>query len=320
MKDFRRKANLLPIAALVLSWVAVCRPASAADHDDFFHRLSFELTGGLRWASVGDIGGHIGAIDSFLYDFCTEINYLPGQLRKPGPWGPDVALALRLDLRPGLSVAIGTGFLEVYDSSSSYGIGSFSSGTPDLDPRSITTYVRSDIRSIPVQAEVSRSWRLSRNISFTAGMGASVTFSSIRLHREMGIHPIFYNVTESIVWPHLDDHFRLKGIGFGPLGKAGLELRISSPLTLLFEVEGRYARTARLKGRQKYSYYSPIDNEYFVSGEAEGTLQIGTSDKTVMGLTGDFPDLSVSPSQSMRPARLDLSGFSCRLGVRFRFH
>ena len=134
----------------------------------------------------------------------------------------------------------------------------------------------------------------------------------------MGIHPIFYNPQEQMIRPLLDDLFSLNGFGIGPLGKVGLELKISRPLALVFEVEGRYARTAHLEGLQDYFYYSPLNAEYYVHGKIEGTLRIGTSDKTVMGFTNDFPDLSVTPSETMRKARLDLSGFSCRLGLRLR--
>jgi hypothetical protein len=61
-----------------------------------------------------------------------------------------------------------------------------------------------------------------------------------------------------------------------------------------------------------------VNSTYFVDGEIEGTLLMGTSDKTVMGLPEGFPDLSVIPSEAMRTVRFDLSGFSCRLGLRIR--
>lgn len=318
MKCFSGKGNVLRFATLVLTLLAVCRPAIAADEDGPLHRLSFKLSGGLRLTGVGDLRDHIGALDDYLHSFCGGYNYLPGQLDRPGVWGPDVAFDVRFDLGRRLSFGIGIGFMKTTDHSASFGIGDFSGGGPVLDARTITTYLRSDIRSIPVQADISRSWPLSRNLSLTAGAGVAVYFSSVKLERRMGIHPVFYVVEELVIRPHLDDLFSLRGIGIGPLGKVGLELKISRPLALVLEVEGRYAKTTRLKGFQEYSYYSPLNDEYYVNGEIEGTLQIGTSDKTVMGLTNDFPDLSVTPSETMRKARLDLSGFSCRLGLRLR--
>ena len=318
MRRLRKKGSVLFLSTLFLVLLAVCRPAIAADKDGLLHKLSFKLSGGLRMTGVGDLRDHVGALDDYLHSFCGGYNYLPGQLDRPGVWSPDVSLEVRFDLGRGLSLGLGTGFVKAADNSASFGIGDFSGGAPVPDARTITTYLRSDIRSIPVQADISRSWPLSRNLSFTAGAGVAVYFSSVKLERRMGIHPIFYNPQEQMTRPLLDDLFSLNGFGIGPLGKVGLELKISRPLALVFEVEGRYAKTAHLEGLQDYFYYSPLNPEYYVHGEIEGTLRIGTSDKTVMGLTNDFPDLSVTPSETMRKARLDLSGFSCRLGLRLR--
>jgi hypothetical protein len=318
MTCFRGQRSGLRFSTLFLFLLVAWRPAVAGDKDGILNTLSLKLSGGLGLTGIGDLRDHVGALDDYLHSFCNEYNYLPGQLDRPGIWGPDVALEVRLELGRGLSLGIGTGFMKTADHSASYGIGDFSGGAPVLDPRSITTDLRSDIRSIPVQADISRSWPLSRNLSLTAGAGVAVYFSSVKLERRMGIHPVFYVVEELVIRPHLDDLFSLSGFGIGPLGKVGLEYKISRPLTLVLEVEGRYAGITHLKGLQDYSYYSPLNAEYFVHGEIEGTLQIGTSDKTVMGLTNDFPDLSVTPSETMRTARLDLSGFSCRLGFRLR--
>ncbi|MCK7478208.1 MAG: hypothetical protein M0C28_12965 [Candidatus Moduliflexus flocculans] len=189
---------------------------------------------------------------------------------------------------------------------------------PTIYYRTVATFLRSDIRLVPVHVDVSYRLTLSRDLSLTLGAGAVACFASVDLERSLNFYPLIYNPAQGIVWPHLDDSFEVSGMGFGPLGKLGLEFRASRSLTLLFLIEGRYARVTRLKGRQSYSYNSWIDEGYDVEGENEGILRTGTSDQTVMGLTGDFPDISVTPSPTMRPVRLDLSGISCRLGFRLR--
>jgi hypothetical protein len=53
-------------------------------------------------------------------------------------------------------------------------------------------------------------------------------------------------------------------------------------------------------------------------GTDEGTLYIGTRDMTAEGYGGDCPDLVVSPSQNMKRAALDFSGFAVTAGLRIK--
>ncbi len=305
------------IAFLTLSLIAAILPAIAQEAGTSKNGLSIELGGGLRWTGIGDLRDHIGALDEYLYDLCGSANYLPGHLRQPGPFGPDLDLTLRLELGRGFSVGAGAGFSRILDRSESLGV-FFLYQDPTIHYRTVAAFLRTDIRLVPVHVDVSYRWTLSRDLSLTLGAGAVACFASVDLERSLNFYPLIYDPAQGIVWPHLDDSFEVSGTGFGPLGKLGLEFRASRSLTLLVLVEGRYARVTRLKGRQSYSYDSWIDEGYYVEGENRGVLQTGTSDQTVMGLTDDFPDLSVTPSPAMRQVRFDLSGFSCRLGVRLR--
>jgi len=305
------------IAFLALALIAANLPASAQEASTPKNGLSFELGGGFRWTAIGDIRDHIDALDEYLYDLCGSANYLPGHLRQPGPYGPDLDFTLRLELGCGFSAAAGAGFSRILDRSESLGV-FFLYQDPTIHYRTVATFLRTDIRLVPVHVDVSYRWALARDLSLTLGAGAVACFASVDLERSLNFYPLTYNPAEGIVWPHLDDSFEVSGIGFGPLGKLGLEFRASRSLTLLVLVEGRYARVTRLKGRQAYSYDSWIDEGYYVEGENEGFLQTGTSDRSLMGLSEDVPDLSVTPSPTMRQARFDLGGISCRLGVRLR--
>lgn len=305
------------LASLAFSLITLNPEAIAGDEGTSSSKFSLKLSGGLRWTSVGDIGDHVVALDDYLYGLCSGINYLPGQLKKPGPWGPDLDLELRLDLRHGFSAGISVGFSQVTKSSRSYGVAPFEIGSA-WEYRSITTSMDTKFWAMPVRLDVAHSWALSRGLSLSVGCGLAGYFVWVSLDRYMSFHPLSYLKTALNYWPALSDEYRVRGFGFGPVGRISLELRISNPLSFVFEVEGRYAKVNRLAGRQSYTYYSPVDSAYLIDGEVEGTLLIGTSDKTVMGLPDGFPDLSVIPSEAMRTVSLDLSGFACRLGLRFR--
>jgi hypothetical protein len=305
------------LAAFVLGLVTLGPAAIADDERTPSSKFSLKLSGGLRWTSVGDIGDHAVALDNYLYGLCSGINYLPGQLEKPGPWGPDIGLELRLHFRHGFSAGIEVGFSGVSESSRSYGIAPFEIGSA-WEYRSITTSMDTKVWTMPVRLDVAHSWAFSRALSLSVGCGLAGYFVWLRLDRYMSFHPLSYLKTALVYWPALNDEYRVRGFGVEPVGRISLELRISNPLSFVFEVEGRYAKVNRLAGRQSYIYYSPVNSTYFVDGEIEGTLLMGTSDKTVMGLPEGFPDLSVIPSEAMRTVRFDLSGFSCRLGLRIR--
>jgi hypothetical protein len=120
----------------------------------------------------------------------------------------------------------------------------------------------------------------------------------------------------------------LTSLGFGLRGRLGLEYRLSSSTFLSVSILGRWVSMRGWKGSRhdtsKWQWVYGLWGAYSAEGKDDRT-EDGTlwSDELHDDVTGNSYPILVfgrsSPSSDSRPARIDLSGFSVRLGLGFRF-
>ena len=110
---------------------------------------------------------------------------------------------------------------------------------------------------------------------------------------------------------------RANGTGYGIHGGLGLELKLSSGFAVFTEGSYRYAKLGNLDGRMSVKADSPFTETvegkiwYFEFFDASSSRQLS-------GISfGERPE--EEGQTTLRELEIDLSGFSLKIGLRFRF-
>ena len=121
---------------------------------------------------------------------------------------------------------------------------------------------------------------------------------------------------------------RLTGAGFGLHGRLGFEYRLSSSVFLTVSLLGRWVEMRGWEGSRRDAYEWEWTYGLWGSSSAEGSEERAENgqlwnDELRDDLTGrSYPILvfgESAPSPGSRPANINLTGISVRLGLGFRF-
>ncbi len=282
----------------------------------FKPRFSVKLTGGLGYVAAGDINKVLGSVnDSFKDARENNQQSVVGEIRKLNSWTPDWEAELRMDLsaRFGVGIATSGAFERNGESSLTFTYYNYTdSGL--AKPWAHTLTYKSDIKaSMPIRLNfyycLNRGAR--RSIVLSAGIGYYSGKMSATRNFEV-IRATVGDYSEKTDW----EVRRQSAIAFH--GGADVEYSLSKRLDLVMEMRGRFVRITPFKGTMAY------ENNW-----GEKYISVGTLYYFNMwsGWTpGSYSRLEVWDKQSeffrdiydIRKARLDLSGFSLRIGVRLK--
>ncbi len=273
------KKSIALFIVLVLSALLASAPASAQV------KLGLKVTGGLGYYGAGDLNtGLQGWSDAYrkIYDTST----LTGGY-SPVHWGPEFGGELLLQLNPSLALGLGVGYLQASRSSA---LGVSKSGTSFEESWS------PKIGAVPVTL----------NLHYYLPLGGRV-----RLSLDAGLGYYFGTCTDSqhmVFIVAVDRTYDTTANGIGFHGGLGLEIPVSTAVSIVLEAHGRYASLGNFKGS-------------FHSASTDKTGGVWLSDVfldrtySLIDISEEMPDSQYNP----RAAKLDFSGFRFQAGFLFRF-
>jgi len=285
------------------------RTSVADEKDQFKWNLSLKISGGLRYITVGDINDHIKSFDDYMSN--SIYFYEGGKMQQIGRSGSYFEAELMIKISPRLTVGIGTEYISGSKKSDFQTVGIFPFTSSTWTPHLLRFTIEPKIKAIPVKLGVYYSLPFRSRINFLLHGGIGYYFSKGFLSK----HNLTRCLDEIIIpeQPEIFTSYDVSANGFGVHGGIGLEYKLTDSLFLVIDAQGRYAKIGNLKGSRTYWNTWNYDQR-----KEEGILYIGTRDMTAEGYGTGCPDLAVSPSQTMRKAALDFSGFSLTAGFRIR--
>ena len=269
-------------------------------------KFSLKLTGGARYAAVGDLNEYL---DSFNQrpDIC-------GKVAEVANWSSDWELELRMRLSSRVELGLATsGFFNKKSPSSI-----FLFGGEVLDP----DITKSDAR-IEFIPEIKTAMPLGLNLYYSLCSG-----SRMNLLVDLGLGWYTGKMTEN----YIDNTFQSDGgtyfgtvywsvdnnFSLGFQGGLGLEYVVTDELALVVELQGRFARISSLKGKICAMSNNSLSEEtgtlYYYQWAWFGT---GPWYRELM-VHESPPGGGIFSVKDVREARLDLSGYSLRIGLRVR--
>jgi len=252
-------------------------------------QLSFRLYGGGNYLAGGDLNLGLQGWEDFYTALRTYIGY-PDKTgsAKPVHLGFNLGGDVLFHLTPNWAVGIGTEILSAKKTSN------ISFGSP-ADTWDWEFYGKPSAIPIKLSAfyfsPLSDKWA----IQFHAGLG--YYFAKTMLNsRTVGSESDVYIIDS-------------KAEGFGFHGGVGLEMKLSSNLSLLVEAAGRYASISGFTGSVTYREQFGWD----------GTLRYWEAKTSYSDWYGYIDLTGAAPTgenvRTSRDAKIDFSGFSLRIGV-----
>lgn len=253
------------------------------------------LHGGLSYLQGGDLNSGLkGFGDSAIYNYSLH-GYSHSGAYQDMHTGVDLGGDLIFLFSPWLGLGIGSGYCQASKSSEIVLTG----------PATDRFILKPQASVIPIRAGLWFFLQLSDVLRISMNVGVEYDLASISadIRREF---PSW--------WSEWDQDASGRGIGFQ--GAVGLEIRLSSAISLIVEGQGRYAKIKEFKGTNIYRTNSGYQEKQ------EGTLYYWTDYHTFR----PFPYIFVwshTPSdpwqQDVRKAEVDFSGGSLRGGIVLRF-
>jgi opacity protein-like surface antigen len=303
----KQKIGWESFAVLTIStFLSLSLTSFADDRDGSGSRFSLKLTGGTRYAFVGDLNEYL---DSFNRgdDIC-------GKVAEVGHWASDGEVELRMALSSRLVLGLASsGFFNKKNPSSMFQYG----GTL-MDPE--TTKSDTRVEFVP---EVEAAMPLGLNLHYSLYSG-----SRMNILAGLGLGWYTGKMTESLVATDFQSdgktHFGSvywtvrNNFSVGFQGVLGLEYAVTDGLALVVELQGRFARVGSLKGKECVLTNNSLNEQtgtlYYYKwawfGSGPWYPRLSVSESPPEGGIGSFKDV--------REARLDLSGFALRIGLRMR--
>lgn len=302
MKEQRIWASLTLLGAL---FFLLSDSASYADERDRpGSRFSLKLTGGARYAVVGDLNEYL---DSFNQqpDIC-------GKAAKVANWASDWELELRVALSSKLLLGLASsGFFNKKNPSTF-----FIYGGPLVDPEMTISDTRAEFipeiqAAMPLGLNLHYSLCSTSRTNLLVGLGLgwytgkmTETFATTSFQSDGKTH------FGSLYWSVHNDF----SLGFQ--GGLELECAVTDRLFLIVDMQGRFARVGSLKGKEcvmtSHSLSEQAGTLYYYRwawfGSGPWYPRLSVSESPPEGGIGSFKDV--------REARLDLSGFALRIGLR----
>jgi hypothetical protein len=289
-------------------------------------KISLKISYNTASVGKGDLNTWIDSYNVRWRDLQSEDNgQLDGQL-SPLKYGPKYELELRIPLFHGFAFNLsGSNF-----KSSEEGTINYVYGEMNMDEKD---FLRNEVQGIPIKIGFSYSHVLPflENLYVFAGVGRHITFFTYKLIRqyEQNVGPYKYNLK-------VDSSYNSEALGF--YATLGVEYDLIKHIAIVAEVENVWSTADGFKG--------PLNEELRETNPGEGTkvsyenydkaslyfyeYKRGPNDKYYSSFRGlgkspdnpnDYPvyPRGITEIRNLRQGELDLSTFSFKIGIRFKF-
>lgn len=279
----------------IILGAAVCLWAAAASAQT----LSLAVRGGLGFASGGDLAKGLRGLSDY---YAAEYAGLTGEHSFPGP-GWTAGGELLLHLSPRLALGLGAGYeRHSKESLVGYGIGGIE----------VSESLAPAIDVIPLTAGLHVFLPLGAKAKLDLGAGAGAYLVRLDWTSRYEISLLGYEGTDVF-------HFRGSRAGFGAQASLGLEWALSSSLSAVLQVAGRWARVQGFRGDWDETGSGDFWS-FSESGSGYGVFyydwSTGGASYPQVAFQADAP--SGSTVSNVREARLDLTGVTASVGLRVR--
>lgn len=258
---------------------------------------NFRLTGGRASLDGGDFSAGLIGRNDFIRG---EYNLVGGSLRRPEA-GFELLADVEVEIMPRFSLALGIGYLQARKSSA-------------IEYDDWIIHAKEDIRpclrAIPMTITASYRLPVWGRLSFRAAGGFAVYFANIRWERE-------YLFVTSWITDKGMESWHASAACLGLQGHIAIEYAIGPRLSVVLEGGGRWARFSGPRGPWTLKGSDTLSGDYADSG----TRTLWRYDATPEGRS--YPvwvlsDAEPHPvfSAGVEPARIDLSGWTLRAGLR----
>lgn len=269
-------------------------------------RFSIKLTAGGGYVAIGDMNKHLDSMNNYKDMLGTSMSDVSGKIEKLNNWSIDWELELKIDASPKMAFGIAASFFHRRNQSSIYAY-------------QVPEFGRDYEMIFKPEIKVIMPFGLNLYYSIYSGSKLNVFINS-GIGWYLG--KMTENKIENFIYPLGDDNFKNRywevenNVSLGFQGGVGFEYSLKKNLALVVELKGRYLRISNLKGTVKYE-------TNFGSG-----LTLGDGGTLHFFRYGYYYDLDIplpvgvcdanEIEEIERPAVLDLSGFSLRIGIRIK--
>jgi len=263
----------------------------------FSQTLSLRLNGGMAYGTGGDLAeGLRGQMDYYA----AEYDNLVGEFKLP-KFGWAAGGEILIHLNPSFAVGLGAGF-EHHGLESLVG---YAIGYVEVEENLKPVF---DVIPLTGSLHLFLTLGPKLKLDLNAGGGAYIT----RLNWDFGYDIALLGYQGSDVYT-----FRSSKVGFGFQGGAGLELALSSKLSLVLNVLGRAAKIGPFRG----DWTETGTGDFWSFADSGSDHVMYYYDLTVSGKT--FPQIVLQSGppagtsvSNAREAKLDLTGFAASLGIK----
>ncbi len=311
-------------------------------------QLRFRIFGGPSWIDGGDLNRNIRGWDNYFEDRNKapySFDYSVKELHFQWEGGVEVIyrLSSRFHLALGAELLTGTIHGEMtssLDQEQDYFNSSDDYGTIFLDEQSVLQ-PRYSLRSIPLTLTIYYFFPAGKRVNFFLGCGGGFYLGKITYEEEYE-YTFDYRDEKYLSASLLEfvDQYSSSGtyleestshaIGFH--AKSGLELKIRQDLLLFIEVQGRWANYSDWKGSWKDEYAWDHTWGYWGANfDRDSSEDVGEGKLWMVEFESDetgksYPRFIFSKEKpvgssysGMRPAKINLSGVTVRVGIRLSF-
>lgn len=286
----------------------------------FGEKISFKISYNTASMSKGDVNTWIDSYNTFWNDWSSVNNgQLDGQFNIL-KYGPKYEVELRIPLIFGLAFNLsGSHF-----SSAEEGAVSFVHGTQN---QTESDFIRNEIQGIPIKIGFSYSLAppFSEKLHLFAGIGRHITFLKYKFFEDTEL-----KIGASMIYS-LKRDFAYNSEALGFYATFGAEYDFIKHIALVVEAEKVWSKADGFKGSYTSDFFDPFENTR-TTEEGKASLyfyenQQWWSDTYYSSLTGhkirpddpeEFP-VGVVDIQNIRQGEFDLSTFSFKVGIRFKF-
>jgi hypothetical protein len=307
--------------------------------------LSLKIAGGVGWISGGDLNRHIRGWGDYFHDRSTGPYSYDFDLQELHLWrggGLEVLYSISPRFQVGLGLEYLTGSTDgEMTSSLEYEEDYFNSsqdfGTIYLEESRLQR-PRYELRIIPLNLTLYYSFPFSARGSAFVGLGAGY-YSGKLNYGEDYQYDFDYKDNKMLSGSLLSfvDRYATSGVyteesrarSLGLHGKAGLRFRVYKNFCFLVEIIGRWAALQNWEGTKRDVFEWDHSWGFWGVNAERGSSDENYSGKLWMGeyrsdVTGEsYPrfifseeEPSFSSYDEVRPARIDLSGISLKIGIR----
>jgi len=312
MKIKNPKKQAVALILFIFSYASLTGITQAEERSNFIQRFSIKISSGLSYLTVGDINTFLESENQRHIDRAQYFNGLKkGELKKVR-FGFDSEIELTFDITSRLRIGLGSGFI--------YGGRESSSGFEVEESESFYvdfTYAPEiDVSAIPLKLGVYYTFPFKSEMKLYINGGIGYYFARTYFYRKQ--KEVFIK-DGSIIGDYrgiVDWDLSSKGIGFH--GGVGFEYSFTKNFSLFTEVQGRYAQIKKLERDNIYEsseYYGPhyCGTMYYFEEKRDIFIDKYYSS---LGISREKPD---EPEyRNVREARLDLSGFCFKVGIKIR--